>query len=1525
MSKRLLSALLCMAMLISLVVIPVSAGETEATVTDADSLCPCGCGLALEQVTWQPWDANNQSVLSTGHYYLEGDYIQDNYKSVISGNKIVLDLRGHTITTKSYSRLFYIYGYLAVVDTVGGGLFSAKTSGTALGGIVIVSSNETNDPTFEVHGGTVMPDADSKGAKRGGLIYLTQNATFRMTGGRLMGGTTVTPSGEASPGGNICAYAESARIEILGGEVIGGTATSHGGNIYSKGTTIVKNCTFIGGNTDFSGGNICQVGGSLMAENCTFSHGVANHASSNGGGNIALLGAAATFKDCTLQNGYAVNFGGNLLTTGSSLHMEDTRFLSGTAARGGNLYLGSGVTDATLKNVEIPGDVSCFTKNLSLEGVVKIGLLSNGLRLGSSSSPVAVDAQKLEEGSEIYVDATGTYTNGGTAYFKGALRTVLNGTEATQAADGEIGGYCPHCDQQVAWTAYDPAGSLVENCLNDSSTDTNSACTGNHLQSGHYYLTKNLTGQTQKYIGVYLKDVANVAKDVVIDLRSYDITATGKAFYLRPDADGVKNTLTILDSAGCGVIAGSGTHTYAGGVIYSDGGDINIYGGKLQYKMDSDKVVFNGGVIASYGAVNVYGGVLDGSAYYVPETDPDTTRTISYRGGAVYLGTNKTLNMTGGAVLGGEAWTGGGLFTLTSDNIQVTGGHFIGGSSNYDGTDAGGGNLHLYGTSSNKGTAQLANCAITGGSVETAKGGGNLLATNYTASLENAYIAYGSTAGYGGNLVASTGGVLNITDSIVYGGHSTGNSGNIHVAATNSRLNLTGSFVTAGVAGSSGGNCSLGNGYCNIYGGEVSFGTAKTSGGNIYANAGNYSATCDQYSRFQKDEKGNVPLICGGNAGTYGGNVYVGGVLYMDAARLQSGSAKNSGPDLCMVNASKQGKLSIGADVTGTIYAVFASALLGEGGYGQAISRTECTALNATILLPAYNNIPLAAKDGQLHLCAASVVAKDGEQWFVDATSAASACDRYDYVKLYSDAALTLQKDLILDLNGQALTADGAYTLYGMDTAGGGTVTAGSGLTVAGDFTAPDGNQYISVTDGTTTFHKVSMGIRDVVIRPASASLYYTGSWNFDETLSAMVESYGITVSLVTTPGTDCLEDSTCMYSRFGDFQNGTACGTLIQGIMKTAEEGRTAEENSACGDMPIYAKAYVQLKDGRVLVSSDNISFSLHSAMDTIDTLITEDPHNYRRHTNAMRAFRDTWADYGMEGWNFNNLITPADDGVIDVLMIGNSFCYNYVEELYGLAAAAGIPMRVCNVYYSGCKMYEHYNWWMAGESNYQFYITDAEGRRGVGGKSLEWCLAQGEWDVISLQESSGRVRNNGGAIASLEKDRICYDTLLPYLEAQFPRARTLWHQTWALQIGYTSGSYTLSTVEEQTAYYEVVKEHSTLIADTYGWELVPSGDAWQIIRAGGYDNLCARLGKGENHEGDYHHEGDIGGGQYLNACVWFEIITGQSVLGNTYVPTYTYGGVTYGLNEGITVDVLQNAAHQAVAQYRAELEENS
>ena len=112
MKNRLFALLLASSTLISMVVAPAYAEGAEAqNITDATALCGCGCGQKLEDITWKPWAAKPGS----GHYYLTSDYVMDEF-IVISGESNVLDLRGHTITSKSYSRLLLVYGQMYVLD-----------------------------------------------------------------------------------------------------------------------------------------------------------------------------------------------------------------------------------------------------------------------------------------------------------------------------------------------------------------------------------------------------------------------------------------------------------------------------------------------------------------------------------------------------------------------------------------------------------------------------------------------------------------------------------------------------------------------------------------------------------------------------------------------------------------------------------------------------------------------------------------------------------------------------------------------------------------------------------------------------------------------------------------------------------------------------------------------------------------------------------------------------------------------------------------------------------------------------------------------------------------------------------------------------------------------------------------------------------------------------------------------------------------------------------------------------------------
>ena len=116
---------------------------------------------------------------------------------------------------------------------------------------------------------------------------------------------------------------------------------------------------------------------------------------------------------------------------------------------------------------------------------------------------------------------------------------------------------------------------------------------------------------------------------------------------------------------------------------------------------------------------------------------------------------------------------------------------------------------------------------------------------------------------------------------------------------------------------------------------------------------------------------------------------------------------------------------------------------------------------------------------------------------------------------------------------------------------------------------------------------------------------------------------------------------------------------------------------------------------------------------------------------------------------------------------------------------------------------------------------------------------------------------------------------------------------------------SYKVESFEQQQQDMESAKQFALAVCKEFDIDRINTGEAWQIVREGGYDNLCARL-KVNNDLGDYYHDGDIGGGQYLNACVWFEIITGKSCIGNMYRPTYN-------LDEAL-IQKLQQAANQAV-----------
>ena len=300
-----------------------------------------------------------------------------------------------------------------------------------------------------------------------------------------------------------------------------------------------------------------------------------------------------------------------------------------------------------------------------------------------------------------------------------------------------------------------------------------------------------------------------------------------------------------------------------------------------------------------------------------------------------------------------------------------------------------------------------------------------------------------------------------------------------------------------------------------------------------------------------------------------------------------------------------------------------------------------------------------------------------------------------------------------------------------------------------------------------------------------------------------------------------------------------------------------------------------------------------------------------------GKKVVKETGATATVGDQTYNDMTlwtTESEKEVIDILMIGNSFCYSYVEELYNMADSLGYQLNITNLYYGGASIKSHWTWLTdlsVGNGKCEYWITGSLGRyKHPTITTLVEAQETADWDVISCQQHF-----DGKRTVTFDAG---YESCMPYaadmfnhLEQKFPNAKLYWHETWSYGVGYihpnnkdedttndVADGDVLSTAV-QTRQYNTIQAVSQAICEETGVSMIPTGDAWQLARAKLGDTL---------NKADYCHDGDVGGGQYLIACVWLEMLTGESCIGNTWRPA------DYILSED-KVPALQNAAHEAVA----------
>lgn len=218
-------------------------------------------------------------------------------------------------------------------------------------------------------------------------------------------------------------------------------------------------------------------------------------------------------------------------------------------------------------------------------------------------------------------------------------------------------------------------------------------------------------------------------------------------------------------------------------------------------------------------------------------------------------------------------------------------------------------------------------------------------------------------------------------------------------------------------------------------------------------------------------------------------------------------------------------------------------------------------------------------------------------------------------------------------------------------------------------------------------------------------------------------------------------------------------------------------------------------------------------------------------------------------------------------VLCIGNSFSWDAVEqELAPLCEAAGQPVVIGNLYYGGCSLAQHWAFLEKDTAAYSF-------RRIVRGErtmeepfSLREALRERRWDYISLQQAS----HDSGIWSSYEP---YLGALIDSVRAYQPGAQLCWMMTWAYAQDAKHPDFPRYGNSQAQMWDSIVVCTRQVLAAYPSLLLVPCGTAIQNARSRMGDVLCR----------DGYHLHYIYG-RYTASCVWLEVLTGRSCVGNRY-----------------------------------------
>ncbi|MCQ2183894.1 MAG: DUF4886 domain-containing protein [Bacteroidales bacterium] len=260
------------------------------------------------------------------------------------------------------------------------------------------------------------------------------------------------------------------------------------------------------------------------------------------------------------------------------------------------------------------------------------------------------------------------------------------------------------------------------------------------------------------------------------------------------------------------------------------------------------------------------------------------------------------------------------------------------------------------------------------------------------------------------------------------------------------------------------------------------------------------------------------------------------------------------------------------------------------------------------------------------------------------------------------------------------------------------------------------------------------------------------------------------------------------------------------------------------------------------------------------------------------------------------------AKKDTVRILAIGNSFSTDAVEQyLYGLLKAAGVESVIGNMYHGSCTLKMHADYAKNNSSQYEYHKIVNGVMTNTANSTLLKALKDEKWDIITVQEGGGfhgyYNLSFKGTAHSMEPDLT---NLIAYIKANCLNkdVKIGYHSPWAAQKTCTDAKFQYYGNDQDEMYRMICTAATDVMTAHPEIEILfNSMDAIQNGRT-------SYLGDTFNRDG-WHLSLTIG--RYAVGCLWCEIITGKSVVGNTY------HGEGQSEITGSDIKVCQQAAHQA------------